>query len=210
MPVAAPETPVAWSYGFGEFDEASARLANFTALPYFNGEAWGGGPQWPDTKLGWVQLTAAGGHVGNDLQHAAVRRWTSPADARIHISGSVGVTDGGGDGVRAIIISSRRGVLGTWLAEFGNPAAADLDDVEVSAGECIDFVVDCRPAGNFQCDQFTWAPVIRQLADGSADGLAWSAEQEFAGVPSAPSRQLDAWERLAHTILLSNAFMFID
>jgi len=33
---------------------------------YYTGEAWQGGPDWPDAKLGWVQLTAEGGHTGND------------------------------------------------------------------------------------------------------------------------------------------------
>jgi hypothetical protein len=206
----APTSPSAWSYGFGEYEEAAGRLANFRLLPHFSGEAWGGGAQWPDAQLGWVRLTAVGGHVGNDLKHAAVRRWTAPVDARIRISGTIGITDAGGDGVRALVISDRRGVLGTWTAEFGNPIAAELDVIEASAGECIDFVVDCRPAGNIQCDQFTWAPAILQLDEQDREASGWSAEREFAGEPSDLPHQLTAWERLAHTLLLSNAFMFVD
>jgi hypothetical protein len=38
----------------------------------------------------------------------------------------------------------------------------------------------------------------------------WSAEREFGGAPADPPHQLAAWERLAHTLLLSNAFMFVD
>jgi hypothetical protein len=207
---AAPRVPSAWSYGFGEFEEAAGRLANFTLLPHFDGEAWGGGAQWPDAQLGWVRLTAVGGHVGNDLKHAAVRRWTAPVDARIRISGTIGMTAAGGDGVRALMISDRRGVLGTWTAEFGNPVAAELDEIAVSAGECLDFVVDCRPAGNISFDQFTWAPAILQLDELDGKAARWNAEREFAGKPSNPPHQLTAWERLAHTLLLSNAFMFVD
>ena len=56
------------------------RVASFEPLPHFTGAAWQGGAAWPDGKLGWVQLTAAGGHPGNDLAHAAIRRWTAPRD----------------------------------------------------------------------------------------------------------------------------------
>ena len=211
---AAAETasaiPSAWRYGFGEYEEAAGQLVNFTLLPHFSGEAWGGGEQWPDAQLGWVRLTAVGGHVGNDLKHAAVRRWIAPVDARISISGTIGITAAGGDGVRALAISDRRGVLGTWTAEFGKAVAAELNEIEVSAGECLDFVVDCRPAGHIQCDQFTWAPAILQLGELDGKTGRWSAEREFAGRPSDPPHQLTAWERLAHTLLLSNAFMFVD
>ncbi|MFT6242089.1 MAG: hypothetical protein ACJAQT_004192 [Akkermansiaceae bacterium] len=202
--------PSAWSYGFGEYDEASGRLANFTSLPHFSGDAWGGGAQWPDAQLGWVRLTAVGGHVGNDPAHAAVRRWTAPVDARIRICGTIGMTDAGGDGVRALVISDRGGVLGSWTVEFGNSVAADLDVMEVSAGECIDFVVDCRPAGDISFDQFTWAPTILQVDGQDGEVGGWSAEREFAGIPTEPAHQLTAWERLAHTLLLSNAFIFVD
>ena len=200
--------PAAWRYGYGELDEAAGRLAGFTPLPHFDGEAWGGGEEWPDADLGWVQLTASGGHVGNDLQHAAVRRWISPLDTQIDVRGMIGVTEPGGDGVRATVLSDRRGVLGTWVAEFGSGVAAELDAIEVVAGERIDFVVDCRPAGNIQCDQFTWAPKIH--GNDGAGVFEWSAERDFAGAPGGATHRLDAWERFAHTLLLSNAFMFVD
>ena len=79
--------PSAWQYGYGEFDEATKQLKSFTALPYFNDEAWQGGPVWPDPQLGWAQLTATGGHAGNDLQHAVIRRWISPIDGTISVQG---------------------------------------------------------------------------------------------------------------------------
>ena len=208
--VVAPVIGSAWSYGFGAYDAALGRLAEFTPLPHFDGQAWGGGEQWPDAQLGWVQLTAVGGHVGDDLQHAAVRRWTSPVKGRINIGGTLGITDAGGDGVRCVAISGRRGVLGEWLVEFGAPVPAGVDDIEIAAGECIDFVVDCRPAGNIQCDQFTWAPTIQWVGEAGEVAREWSAEREFAGVPSDPPRRLDAWERFAQALLLSNAFMFVD
>jgi hypothetical protein len=76
-PPAERQSIADWKYGFGAFDDATQRVKGFTPLPHFTGTAWQGGPSWPDQKLGWVQLTATGGHPGNDRQHAAIRRWTS-------------------------------------------------------------------------------------------------------------------------------------
>ena len=56
-----------WLWRIGPGDGQT--LKDFHALPYFSGSAWQGGPHWPDANLGWVQLTAQGGHPGNDLQH---------------------------------------------------------------------------------------------------------------------------------------------
>jgi hypothetical protein len=89
----APEPPRAeaspWQYGYGEFDAPSQRIKAFDALPHFTGEAWQGGKEWPDATLGWVQLSAEGGHAGNHLQHAAIRRWTAPVDGKISIKGEL-------------------------------------------------------------------------------------------------------------------------
>src|SRR5262249_26955552 len=62
-----PPTVADWQYGFGGRDEKIGQVTGFTKLPHFTGSAWQGGPTFPDAKLGWVQLTATGGHPGNDL-----------------------------------------------------------------------------------------------------------------------------------------------
>ncbi|MEM7009877.1 MAG: DUF1549 and DUF1553 domain-containing protein, partial [Verrucomicrobiota bacterium] len=61
-----PETAADWQYGYGAYDEAAERVTAFSVLPHFTGEAWQGGEKWPDASLGWVQLTADGGHPGNN------------------------------------------------------------------------------------------------------------------------------------------------
>src|SRR5262249_11775383 len=80
-PLAAkfPAQNAVWQFGYGAYDDAAKRVAQFAALPHFTGSAWQGGAALPDPTLGWVILNGAGGHPGNDQQHAAIRRWTAPA-----------------------------------------------------------------------------------------------------------------------------------
>ena len=61
-----------------------------------------------------MKLTAEGGHAGNDLEHAAIRRWTAPVSGEVRISGTLEHKRKEGDGVHASVVSSRHGVLGEW------------------------------------------------------------------------------------------------
>ncbi|HLY72864.1 MAG TPA: PSD1 and planctomycete cytochrome C domain-containing protein [Planctomycetota bacterium] len=202
--------PNVWQYGYGKYDEAAKRVVDFRPLPHFTGMAWQGGPKLPDPKLGWVLLTAEGGHPASVTIGAAVRRWTAPQDGAVSVSGVLGHHQKDGDGVRARIVSSQDGELASWTAH-NTEAETKMSRIEVKKGDTIDFVVDCR--GDETSDSFVWAPVIRLVeAPGNAAGgtQEWSAVAEFRGPEARPRQRLSAWERYAQVLLLSNEFIFVD
>jgi hypothetical protein len=205
-----PPKPVesAWQYGFGEFDAATKRIKNFERLKHFTGKAWQGGTEYPDGKLGWVQLTADGGHAGNDLQHAAVRRWVAPRDGRVAVTGVVRHAREAGDGIVASIVSSRDGPLASYTLH-NRTAAANVEPIALTKGDTLDFVVDYRD--NLNSDDFEWSPVVKALDPSTGDDpKAWDAKKEFAGVPTNPPIPLTAWEQYAQVLLESNEFLFVD
>ncbi|MEZ6080283.1 MAG: hypothetical protein R3C56_32820 [Pirellulaceae bacterium] len=55
---------------------ASSPMVDFTHFPF---QRFGSLRLSYRSSLGWVQLSAEGGHPGNDTDHA-VRRWTAPRD----------------------------------------------------------------------------------------------------------------------------------
>jgi len=212
---AEPEPP-AWSYGYGRFNPATGRVEDFSPLPFWTGYAWQGGTNLPDTKLGWVILNADGGHVGNDQNHAAIRRWRAPRDGVVHISGDLNHPSEKGDGVRARLVSSTQGLLNEWTARHGRTLTS-LQSVSVKRGETLDFVVDCLESVEF--DSFHWAPVIRRVDAAAATATAaaseqislWDAKADFAGpAKPAPKRALSAWEKYAQVLLLANELVFVD
>lgn len=207
----APPEPSPWHYGYGHFDAATQRVAGFEALPHFSGEAYQGGTAYPDGALGWVQLTANGGHPGNDLQHACVRRWIAPRDGEIQIAGTLRHEPAAGDGIRARIVSSVRGPLGEWRVHMGSAETA-LGQIAVANGEAIDFVVDI--AETLNNDQFLWAPVVTfgPMASGAGAPAtrAYDAAQDFAAPVELRPVPLGPWEQYAQVLLLSNAFAFVD
>jgi hypothetical protein len=205
LPVAKPGP---WQYGAGEYDAAAQRVTNFRPLPHFTGSAWQGGAALPDPEFGWVYLNAQGGHAGNDLRHAAVRRWVAPRDGQLTISGTVAHKNKEGDGVRARIVSSRAGELASWTLKQLE-AEMKIKGLDVKKDETIDFLVDCR--GEVTSDEFVWAPVLQMAkaaaANAPGDTTEWNAAAQFAGPPPAPLTPL---EKYVQALLLTNEFMFLD
>ena len=196
-----------WSYCYGKFDEEKSSVVNVTEIPHFTGSAWQGGGSWPDVKLGWVQLTATGGHPGNDREHAAVRRWTAPRDTMISITSTFVHEPEPGDGVRAFVVSSRSGQLAS-AAIHHRTVEMNVDSLSVQAGDTIDFLVDIGEVLN--SDQFLWNVTITASNGAfgdSAGGTVWNSQADFTGDPTVP---LQPWEQLAQVLLCCNEFLFVD
>lgn len=201
-----------WKYGLGEFDAAERKVKDFVVLPYFTGEAWQGGPAWPDPKLGWLQLTATGGHAGNDSKHAVIRRWISPMAGAVSVAGTIKHEHAAGHGVRAYLFSSRYGLLGNWVLH-DQSAETKAENLAVEPGDTIDFVVSIHESLNN--NDFTWSPVIRLIGPNviaDADGYVpeWDARKDFSGPIPEREAPLTVWEKYAQSLLLSNEFLFVD
>jgi len=175
-------------------------VTGFTKLPHFTGSAWQGGAAWPDAKLGWVQLTAAGGHPGNDLAHAAIRRWTAPRDLRVAIRSTLIHEPKEGQGVRGFVVSSRGLIQQAAVHHSRTDLNADAHDVK--AGDTIDFVADIGKQLN--SNQFLWRIII--TTDEPAP-LTYNSDRDFG---DQPTQKLGPWEQLAQVLLSANEFVFID
>jgi hypothetical protein len=154
---AIPLTATAWQYGYGTFDEKTQRVTGFTKLPHFTGSAWQGGSAWPDGKLGWAQLTAAGGHPGNDLAHAAIRRWTAPSDMRVSVRSTLIHEPKEGQGVRGFLVSSKGGLLKQVAVHHGQ-ADLNADSLDLQTGDTLDFVADI--GSKLSYNQFLWRVTV--------------------------------------------------
>jgi cytochrome c553 len=198
---AAPHTaPVpTWQYGYGNFDAATRRVA-FTPLTHWSGSAWQAGPKLPDAKLGYVHLTAAGGHPSRDL--AAIRRFTAPRDMTLSLAGEVVRAAAAGNGVLARVVSGRQGQLAEKDVAPTKTVPLALEHIALKAGETLDFILESK--GDDNSDGYSWRTVLR-----SEDGAAFDAAKQFAGPPP-KTNPFTPWERLAQVLLETNEFMFVD
>jgi len=207
--VAAADHSKSWQYGYGEWDEGSGRVKSFNPLPHFTGGAWQGGETWPNEKLGWAQLTASGGHPGNDRKHAVVRRWIAPASGAYDLRSTLLHEPLAGDGIRAFVSHSRLGKLRS-TSLHGSSAEMNLDAIAFQAGDTLDFIVDI--ADSLNSDQFLWSPALTPTnqttgSGGDASSEVWDAAKDFSAQAIS---QLDPWEQLVQVLMLANEFMFVD
>jgi hypothetical protein len=199
------ESQKAWSYGYAPIDVAAKRLGDFQPLPHFTGTSWQGGGSYPDDKLGWLQLTAAGGHPGNDHQHAIVRRWKARQSMIIDIESIISHEVAEGDGIRAWVIHNGQRVLFEQKVHRSQ-AECRLKAVSVHQGDTIDFVVDI--ADTLNSDQHLWAPKIQRAdldASQSSEGR-WDSQVDFRGPETAKLTPLAQWIQV---LLMSNEAAFL-
>lgn len=189
-----------WQYGYGEYDESSRKTRTFTPFAHFTNEGYHAAPGFPDPNFGYALLNGGGGHPGRDAAHAVIRRWVAPITGTIDIEGTLSHNQDAGDGIRARIVSSRKGLLGEWTIRHRS-VDTRVKLVSVTKGETLDFIVD--PLTNDNSDGFGWNPTLR-TNDGKG---SWSAGSGFGPPPPAPPSRLALY---AQALMMTNEFLFID
>jgi hypothetical protein len=155
----------------------------------------------PDKKFSYVSLSPKGGHPGDKPELAAIRRWTAGTAGSYRLEGELHVSSKGSDGVRARIVSARRGLLNEVVVAGGATGSVVVTEVELLAGETVDFIADSYR--NTNSDGFTWSPVIKDAKTGEVISAATS---EFGRKPDRQS----ALSTFSQVLLQSNEFNFAD
>ena len=188
-----------WSYGSGKFDTEKQRVTGFVPLKFAGNKVAGNGG---------MELSRDGGQPAKE--GAIIRRWIAPKDGMVDIYAELAHLSKEGDGVTSRIVSSRNGLLGEWTAEH-RAVQTTLNDVEVKAGDTLDFLTECR--GDPKGDTFRWAPTITmpkvEMPGMAGMAMRWDAKGNFMD-PSKLPAPLNSWEEFAHVLLLSNEFAVVD
>jgi len=117
--------------------------------------------------------------------------------------------------VRGRVVSSRTGLMAEATAQ-NSSAELKVTGLVVQAGDTLDFVADCRTGSN--SDSFNWAPKLKftdplkrskQSPPGGFE-TEWDAKADFTKPRPEASKDLNAWEKLAHALLVSNEAAFVD
>lgn len=209
QPLYAADRPVlpssTWDYGIASIDEAGV-VQQFRPLPTFREGRWQGPEPLPDPEFGWTSLSADGGHPGQGLQSAAVRRWTAPVDGEVVIDGYVSHPSKEGNGVRLSIVAG--GEVRRQMEPQGNRFPYKTVRFRVAAGDTVDFVADDK--GDTNSDSFDWSIAIHLSG---SDGYAqdFDAKGDFVGHRSeANAAPIDRRIQLVQALLMSNEFAFVE
>ncbi|MEY4132496.1 MAG: hypothetical protein RL592_554 [Verrucomicrobiota bacterium] len=193
--------PATWRNGYGGWNTATKTVA-FTEMKVQTKERISPTDKMPDKEFSHTFLTAKGGHPGDKTEATAViRRWTAGSAGKYRIEGTLAVASKASDGVRARIVTARRGILAEVVAKGASSAPVNLTEVDLAAGESIDFIADNFIGSN--SDSFSWSPVIKDAKSGE---VLTSAAGEFGKKPERQS----PLSTFAQVLLTSNEFIFAD
>lgn len=227
-PIGGDSIPPLWQFGYGPCELKDGKV-DFHQLPHWTGTAWQGGAALPDRTLDWVHLHARGGHPGASPDHCAIRRWNSPTNGRVVISGKLSHGSENGDGVRGRIVSSRSGTVGEWTVQHG-AIDTNAENVSVEAGDHIDFITDGRE--HVTSDSFEWDVNVTLTHDAETSGegnvltnasdaistATWNSSAGFHGplatrAPIEPAALVNVWQscyqRMPTKEELTNASKFV-
>jgi len=193
--------PASWRNGYGGWNAATKTVA-FTEMKVQTKDRISPSDKMPDKEFAHIFLTAKGGHPGDKTDATAViRRWTAGSAGKYRIEGTLSVSSKASDGVRARIVTARKGILAEVVAKGATSSAVNVTEVELAAGESIDFIADNFIGSN--SDSFSWSPVIKDAKTGE---VLTSAAGEFGKKPERQS----ALSTFAQVLLTSNEFIFAD
>lgn len=195
---AEPEPPSVWSCGQATLRDGS--MTGFSPLGHFSGSAWQATALLPAPDTGKMHLTASGGHPASHTGMVVVRRFTSPGDMSVSVSGTLEHPDYRGDGVRASMVGPKGRVVASWSAKHESVATM-AGPIRLSKGQTLDFVV--APGGDPGYDTFLWSPVLTD----QATGKPYDSARGFAG-PPVPS--INPMAQLAHALLMSHPIHFVE
>ena len=194
--------PATWQYGFGSPEPDAEPKHRFTRAPHFTGNSYQGSSTFPDPYYSYFQISAQGGHPGKDRNMSCIVRFVAPVTAEIEIVGNLKHANHTcGDGVRGVVLSRGKGIIGEWVAFKEKEAATNISSHPMKKGEILDFVLDMQE--NPSCDSYRWRFTINAL-DGKG---SWDSQSSFSSPPEA---SLKPWDQLAQALLLTNEFMFVD
>ncbi|TSA31569.1 MAG: DUF1553 domain-containing protein [Opitutales bacterium] len=193
--------PASWRNGYGGWNAATKTVA-FTEMKVQAKDRISPSDKVPDKEFAHTFLTAKGGHPGDKTDATAViRRWTAGSAGKYRIEGTLAVSSKASDGVRARIVTARKGILSEVVTKGGASLSVDLAEVELAAGESIDFIADNFLGSN--SDSFSWSPEIKDAKTGE---VLTSAAGEFGKKPERQS----PLSTFAQVLLTSNEFIFAD
>ncbi len=203
--------PVIWQYGITTMSP-QGQVEDFQPMKYFNEGRWQPASITPQPVFGEAELYATGGVPPSDPAKAITRRWTSPVNGIVEITGTLNhklpesnddFRKQFSDGVRARIVFNRREKLAEQSVNNGKSDVL-VSELAVKAGDTIDFAVDCVKSS--ENDAFIWRPMITLKAEGDKPPT-WDSGNDFEA-PRPPT--LSAWDKYAQVLLQTNEFAFVD
>ena len=201
----------AWQYGYGDPAPNTPPEQRFTEFPYYSAadQAYRFAKAFPHPKWRFLDVSRIGGHTGKSPAISPIRRWTAPYAGKFKIDTEIVHMREGGDGIRAHIISDKKGHLKN-VEMHNETKRLSIAEIQLEAGEVLDFIVDCK--SNPSSDSFRQTVNIdwlrgENMYPEAGTITSWDSQGDFTSPPPPP---LNGWEQMAHALFMTNEFLYIE
>lgn len=204
-PLVSADPRELWTYGTATWKDN--QLSGFSEFPVFDKNGWQIENQYPSPgAFSYARLTNEGGHPGHGDAAAVIRRWKSPVDGVVKVTGMVGHRAKQGDGIQAVIRIAGEVVFSEKQFSSNRPLPAKKR--KIREGEFVEFIAHSGPT--LSHDGFFWRSKISATArDGSV--VEANSVDDFSGpFQKTETPQLDRLAQLAQVLFLTNEFAFVD
>jgi hypothetical protein len=193
-----------WKYGTGQW--VDEQLNSFEPLPTFAKNQWQAEKEFPSKgPLSYASLSKEAGHSA-PANVAVVRRWVSPVDGVVKVSGMVGHRSQKGDGIVAVIQVGGKTIFSKKQKSSNQPLPSLR--AKIQAGQFVDLIVLCGQETSF--DSFFWRSKLSLLGD-QGQRVEADSVNDFSGPYDGQSfDSLDRFAQLAQVLFLTNEFVFVD
>lgn len=191
-----------WKYGFRT--SSGKALGNFIEFNNFNKNSYGSS----NAVLKNLEINSTGGKLPM-LSVYPIRQWKSPRSGEFSISVDSSVKAGPKEPVNYSIIVYKN----DRVIKFINITNAALHKIEIpsiinTANDKLEFAI----VNNIKkdLDYSMNINIIEKRDENSLSPVTWNSVSDFRGPIRKIDRELDAWERFAHILLMSNEMVFIN
>lgn len=193
-----------WKYGTGQWHED--QLESFTPFATFGKNQWQAEEEFPSKgPLSYASLSKEAGHSASG-NVAVIRRWLSPVDGVVKVSGMVGHRSKKGDGIVAVIQVGGKTVFSAKQKSNNRPLPSLKS--KIKAGQSVDLIVLCGNDTSY--DSFFWRSKLSLLGR-QGERIEADSVNDFSGPFDRQNIQsLDRFAQLAQVLFLSNEYAFVD
>src|SRR6056297_461083 len=200
-----PDPRDLWQYGYSTINEDQT-AASFTRFSRYHESHWEHERAPDGGEFRYLRLTREGGHPGPGKDLATNRRWIAPADGECEVIGMLEHPAMQGNGLQITIANGSQVIWKTHLAKRKQPYGPI--HFRVRQGDAIDFLASDH--GDLNSDSFRWKIAVHFTGE-AGQRIDSDSELDFAGPYDSDSQQpLTRRQQLAHALLMSNEFIFVD
>ena len=191
-----------WKYGFRVY--SGKTLGNFVELNNFSKNSYGSS----NAVLKDLEINSTGGKIPA-LSVYAIRQWKSPRTGEFDIAIQSAAKSTSKEAISySVVVYKNDRVFKSINITNSTPQKIEVLNISNAINDKLEFAVvnNLKKELNYSLS----INIVEKKDENSLSPVTWNSTADFRGPIRKIDKELDAWERFAHILLMSNEMVFIN